>query len=330
MIWCVDNRSGRPAALQYFDYIGQDPISVEWIIASHWHDDHVKGLAETLKACRAARFCSSSALSADEFLATVAPYDQRANFQRGSGVSELFNVLEELKRSGRSPAKKAGPDRRIDFLLSTDRPYQCEIWTLSPSDEQVNRFLIEIGKLVPQLRETRRPFPTQHVNDLSVVTLLSIGSFAVVLAADLEETTSEHTGWTPIVASTGRPQVKAGIFKVPHHGSENGHSEDAWQNLLTPKPIALTTPYNRGRKALPSKSDKVRIASLSSDFYLTSVTNVRRIKRDAAVEKTIREIGQGPRVAEPMTGIVRLRNGGLAAPEDWTVEFGGDAYKVIA
>jgi glyoxylase-like metal-dependent hydrolase (beta-lactamase superfamily II) len=50
---CVDDEIGQPAALAYLDNIGINPAEgVELVIASHWHDDHVKGY---LKWCGVAR-----------------------------------------------------------------------------------------------------------------------------------------------------------------------------------------------------------------------------------------------------------------------------------
>src|SRR6187399_53781 len=38
---CVDRSRGIPACLGYFQDIGVDPLTVELILVTHWHDDHV-------------------------------------------------------------------------------------------------------------------------------------------------------------------------------------------------------------------------------------------------------------------------------------------------
>jgi hypothetical protein len=328
---CRSSQTNRPVALEYFEHIGVLATSVMLIVATHWHDDHIFGLATTLQACTNAKFCCSSALSSKEFLATVAPYNKRLLFAGSSGVSELFEVLEELRSSGRMPATRAAQDRRIIRIppLILAHAYPCEIWTLSPSDAQIHAFYREIGKLVPKLRETRARLPSQKTNLLSVVTLVQVGPFAALLGADLEETATAQTGWTPIVHSAARPDVKSQIFKVPHHGSENGHSPEVWASMLIPKPISITTPYNGGRKPLPSEQDKARISQLSSDFYVIAPSQPGKPRKfSKAVEKTIAEQGIILSADEPSTGLVRLRNGGSSNPNAWSVELAGDAYRV--
>ncbi len=326
----MDNQSNKPAALEYFNYIGLSPEAVKLIIATHWHDDHISGLASTLKSCRNAKFCCSSAFSSKEFLAAVAPYDMRLQFSGGSGVSELFEVLEELRTSGRTPAA-AIADRRIVHIAASSLTlgYPCEIWTLSPCDAQIQAFHKEVGRLIPALRETKMRLPSQKTNLLSVVTLVQVGSFAALLGADLEETKNPNTGWTPIVRSTGRPNVKSQIFKVPHHGSRNGHCGDVWSSMLEPKPISIATPFSGGRKPLPSKEDKVRISKLSSDMFVTAPTESGRHRRlPRAVEKTIIEQNIELKAAEANTGRVRLRSGGTRVLNAWSVELDGLAYRV--
>lgn len=322
---CRSSQTSHPVALEYFEHIGVKTNSVILIVATHWHDDHISGLAATLQACAKAKFCCSSALSSSEFLATVAPYDQRLHFAGSSGVSELFEVLRELGESNRMPAKRAGPDRRIVQIqpLNLAHGYPCEIWTLSPSDAQIEAFYAEIGQLVPKLRETRARLPSQKTNLLSVVTLVQVGPFAALLGADLEGTANPQTGWTT------RPSSMSQIFKVPHHGSENGHSPEVWSSMLNPKPVSIATPYSGGRKPLPSEQDKARISQLSSDFYVTAPTQSGRSRKlPKAVEKTIAEQGIKLCPAEPSTGLIRLRNGGSQNPNTWSVELAGNAYRV--
>lgn len=69
---CMNRSARKPAALAYFDEIATDPTkSVELILATHWHDDHVAGIDKIVEACPQARFWCSEALKCEEFLALL-------------------------------------------------------------------------------------------------------------------------------------------------------------------------------------------------------------------------------------------------------------------
>ena len=49
---CIDNVSAGPASLRYLRDLGIDPArQVKWILTTHWHDDHIRGLSATLRLC---------------------------------------------------------------------------------------------------------------------------------------------------------------------------------------------------------------------------------------------------------------------------------------
>ena len=44
------DKDGNPGSLQYLESIGCDPAqSVALIVASHWHDDHIRGMEKMVK-----------------------------------------------------------------------------------------------------------------------------------------------------------------------------------------------------------------------------------------------------------------------------------------
>ena len=61
---CIDVDTKQPATLQYFSQLGIEPASaLKLIVASHWHDDHIRGLGEVFKSAPSALFaCSMSIL----------------------------------------------------------------------------------------------------------------------------------------------------------------------------------------------------------------------------------------------------------------------------
>ena len=66
-----------------------------------------------------------------------------------------------------------------------------------------------------------------------------------------------------------RPVERAEVFKVPHHGSANAHSDAVWESMIAKDAIAIVTPLNVGRKKLPGAADLRRLLKLTPDVYVT-------------------------------------------------------------
>ena len=59
---CI-NHEGKPRALEYLESIGVNPAQgVDLIVATHWHDDHIRGMAKLVEVCSKANFCCTNAL----------------------------------------------------------------------------------------------------------------------------------------------------------------------------------------------------------------------------------------------------------------------------
>ena len=63
---CFDKHR-EPAALAYLRGLDSDPAeSVRLIVATHWHDDHIRGMGELVEVCKNAVFCCASVLGKRE------------------------------------------------------------------------------------------------------------------------------------------------------------------------------------------------------------------------------------------------------------------------
>src|SRR5262249_7615621 len=153
-------------------------------------------------------------------------------------------------------AKRALADRTLITIPDTmlAHGYRCTITSLSPSDKQTQMFMTDLVGLMPDPRKSETRCIVRKPNNLAVAIWLSVGPVSLLLGADLEETSDPETGWSIVLNSTGRPNGKASVFKIPHHGSANGHCADVWTQMLLPKPIAILTPYDNGRTKLPKSS----------------------------------------------------------------------------
>jgi len=316
----TDNRA--PVALEYLENIGVDPsTAVCAVVVTHWHDDHINGMAKILESCPSAMFCCPQAMTTCEFVRYVQINATRNMMVAGSGTKELQNVFEVLARKNADQRllKYATADKRIWDLEG------CEIWCLSPSDEQYTQFLAELTSLMPEINKPKRRIVPFTPNNNSIVIQVCWGAESILLGADLENTSSPRSGWTAVVSSTGRPQHRSTVFKIPHHGSENAHSEDAWESLLEPNVIAATSPFAKGKKKLPAPSDISRILAKTDNAFLAK----KRIKSvtkgsSSVVAKMIREATKNYEEFEKGYGFVRMRKE-IGSKVNWSIDLSPEA-----
>lgn len=327
IIDCCSDESGHPAPLTYLNKIGVSADNVKIIIATHWHDDHIKCMSNLLCACKNAKFCMSNILEKKEFLAFIDRSNRKLSTDKfSSGVEELSGVIDELETRGLVPAY-ANQDKRIGNIAAGKLAHSkaVEIWTLSPTDTSISRFLTEIASKLPKEKETKRRAASIKPNETSVVVYISIGDdLAILLGADLEE--KKYKSWSEILSSSGRPMIKASLFKIPHHGSITAHHDDVWSEMLN-NPICVLTPWNRSSK-LPAIGDVKRILHHSDKSFSTkNIVRNKRKKRDASVQKKIDDISKSVSVVSKEVGIVRSRID-MSVESDWSVNLFSGACKL--
>jgi hypothetical protein len=123
------------------------------------------------------------------------------------------------------------------------------------------------------------------------------------------------------VDSKARPVGKACVFKIPHHGSSNGHQPRVWSEMLTEEPFAVLSPFVNGKTELPTRADIRRIRALTPNAFSTNkLLSNQQIKRHGAVEKMIKETVKAIRVIPNTPGHVRLRKTVGAGDSNWSVQ----------
>ena len=312
---CLDT-DGTPRALRYLESIGVDPAeAVALIVATHWHDDHIRGMARLVDVCKKAAFCCASVLLHREFLTAVGALEDRHLSVAGSGLREIHGVFSRLSQAASKP-KLALADRRI-FVQGA-----CEIWSLSPNDTNFLHFLKTIAGLLPEVGKSKTRIPSLSPNDVAVALWVRVDDVAVLLGSDLEK-----RGWVDILQNAARPNGKASAFKVSHHGSENAHEPGVWKRMLAPDPFAVLTPWRKGSRSLPNQHDVQRILSDTTNAYATArIGSSARapVRRSSMVQRTIRESGVALRRLAMSPGAVRLRRP-IGLRTRWNVETLGSA-----
>ena len=310
---CVDAQG--PRALQYLESIGLDPAqAVALIVATHWHDDHMRGMSKLVQVCNRAAFCCAAALCEKELLAKIYALADRHHSEAGSGVGEIYRTFAQLKRSKSKPI----------FALANRRIFAqgpCEIWSLSPSDSAFQNFLASLGSLMPKAGQAKIRLPSLSPNKVAVVLWIRVEDVVMLLGSDMES-----QGWMEILQSGERSTDRASVFKVPHHGSAGADHPSVWRRLLVTDPYAMLTPWRRGGQVLPTRDDARRILSHTVNAYATSreLWSKRKVHRPFAVEKTIHSAGATLRIYATSAGMVRLRRP-LGSQVPWQVEKFGPA-----
>jgi beta-lactamase superfamily II metal-dependent hydrolase len=302
---------------------------VRLIVATHWHADHVKGMADLVRACSKAQFVCSGAIRSDEFKQIVARFSSEEVGAPRPPLSEVKRCFEAIaSRKGTTaykPADFANAHQILDKFIVNSR--RIEVMALSPSaQDRLNALEAFASYFVPVDEPALGLSPTSQ-NHASVVIAVSLDNEHILLGADLECTGSQYTGWNAVVASTIRPQAMATLFKVPHHGSSNAQSIDVWKKMLVPSASAVVTPYASSQ--LPRPEGVQWLTARTTEAYLTSVPAGARVRRRPEVERTIKETTvnfSSSRLSEE-AGIVRFRKR-AGSPGPWQVEKFGAAVKL--
>ncbi len=312
---CIDAISGRSQALLYLESIGVQPErDVVLILSSHWHDDHIRGLADTVETCRKARFVCSDAIQGKHFLTITELKKGLPPSRHGSGVDEFRRIFSILRNRGQSPMLASE-----NKLLLTG---SVKLWSLSPSAAASLNFREHIVEFLRTEAGIGQSISEPSENSASVVLWLETASRHVLLGGDLERGKDDDNGWRRILFLQERSLAKADVFKVPHHGAENACHPGVWTKMVTPEPIALLTPWELAGNFLPRKDDANRILRHSKEAYITACqpSVQRRLKRHPPVERMIRQFTRNFHQVVCRPGHVRVRWGSGDANQKPAVE----------
>lgn len=260
---CLNDDGSHPA-LGYLRAMNVKPAErVKLIVATHWHDDHIRGMAGAVDTCMAAKFACSEALSPREIVQAIGSYMPPGWASLTSGVEEMRRVFELLV--ARTPRAEAMWVVERRPLYERHGAVPCRVMALSPSDRMVRESHEGISGVIARGTSGRVPVPNLNLG--AVVLLVEVGDAGVLLGADLQEVPGG--GWTAVMACLAGGERQCEIFKVPHHGSVNGHLENVWTTMVTPEPQAVLCPHHNGRNHLPTPADLARLCNLAH-LHVTS------------------------------------------------------------
>lgn len=313
---CIDPNSNAPASATYLAQIGIDADLVRAIIASHWHDDHVRGISRLAESYPNAEFMISAVFDNDDARAFIAAYSGAASAGLSRGGKELFSAMK--LRDNVFPLF-----HRSNVLEAVLNGRSVRVTALSPVPAAFSQFLAHLAQYIPP-KGKASPInfaPELHPNLSAVALHIDMGDDAVLLGADLED--HKTCGWSTVVADKwSGARIPATAYKVAHHGSYTGDCSQVWKTLLKSEPIAFLTPWTCGGHRLPTDVDQNRIKGLTPHAYISSAAS-RRPDMDSRQLKRLEDICK--KVARVNTGFGAVRLRKQISAKSWSVELFGAA-----
>lgn len=320
---CRYPKSKLPIAIEYLEHIGLDPSNVvRCVLATHWHDDHIRGLGDLVRRCSTAVFAMSAALSQSQFFQLVLEVEeQNKRVAASSSASEFADILDQFASRAVQP-----PSNATDGFLLYEGGFKgrVQIKALSPSPATVRDAHIDIAsKLITsaKTRTLRRLDP----NDLSVAVQVSTGTRDLLLKADLENSSNHLSGWNAVLSSPLRPQRQSEFIKVGHHGSENADNDEVWNTMITSNSISIVTPYSRLVSPLPRDGDIVRLKKRMTTLYATTWPPSAKPPRRQGVDGLVKSATRSRHALNRRPGFVRVRFSLASSRSPHTVETFGSA-----
>lgn len=314
---CLESDAGAPASGAYLDKIGVDPGQVRAIVASHWHEDHTKGISQLVTKYPTADFVISAVFTGRDASAFLSAYSGESSSGLARGAKELYSAVSS--RDNVSPAL-----HRSIVMEDTLNKRSVRVTALSPVPAAYAQSIAHLAQYLP-----KKGGPINHVPELapnfeSIVLHIDLDDDAILLGSDLEDHGSH--GWTAVLADQWSGVRKpATAYKIAHHGSSSGDCPQIWATLLQPDPIACLTPWMLAGRRLPTDTDRQRVKGNTPHAYIASGSS-RKPQMDSSQLKRIRDIGKNVLLVDSGFGAVRLRKK-IGAPA-WGVELFGAAQQL--
>lgn len=265
---CRNPQTKRPVAMDYLHGLGIEPReAVSAVGVTHWDSDHIRGMGQLVQACRSAAIWCTAALDSAEFATLVAlERDHPKAFtgrlreiaaitavctERGEQIRYMMEASMLLRRSG-----DGLPPR--------------EVHVLSPSFRSKDLSTLKVRGVLDIPKNLAEAVKRMSSNDASAVMMVTFGTRAALLGADLEDHDDDRCGWVAAIGRGREVGLRADFVKIPHHGSQDADHDDIWTDLLTGNPAAAMTPFRSGSTNLPKSTDRDRIRGRTDRAYLTS------------------------------------------------------------
>lgn len=241
---CVDTITQTCLPIAYLVDIGvKVKEQVKYVICTHWHDDHIRGLHDVLEACsNDVIFCVAIASEKLKFLYEI----QRGNlYEPDRGVrKELILTMDKVKEKG-IKVKRLLQDLPVFEMGS------CKCHALSPSQKELEMFFNELayaiseqGQVLSQ-KEMLSSVPTADIesaDDISDEVFATLEADAGIEPASFTESDYQDLERLKEDSKSSKPNINdrsvALLFNIQGHhvvlGADlevSSDSECGWQSV---------------------------------------------------------------------------------------------------
>ena len=325
--------NGPCLPLAYLKEIGVSPEKVRLLLATHWHDDHIRGFSHLVEAFPQAEVALAWPHTRDALYKLV-KLDDRAKVKAGIGwassTRELRLILRMLESRCGSPGDVDFLQPQQDMTLLKEDEGHIEVIALSPSARTIRNYMRDIIRVIErQEKSTDLRIVFKKPNLLSIAAYLKMHYHRAILGADLEAKT--NGGWSQIIDKCKglKGQPRATLFKVPHHGSENAYDARVWESLLDEGVIANIAPWNLNGM-LPTEEMLKKYGHLTKELYLTCDHQVMLTYREQKIKQAFRQLNIKLDPVKYVHGHIRSRINITSPESKWKVEYRGTAKKYSA
>lgn len=299
-----------------------DLDDVIFVVCTHWHSDHVRGLAEIIDCCHQAKLVLPAFFNQEKAFKALF-YGSISN--QSTIARELHNCLKVLRtRDGvlKEPMY-LGP--RDDIRTVAFNGVNVEVRSFSPSDHAKKLYDVLLAKSSFQEMADSELEPNMCSSVLDITTdnhLLS-----VLLGADLECNRADSNdinckgncescfemGWCNIIVESEkyRTRTKYNYVKASHHSSVNGYCPELMDNKIDKENTIITTTVfeNGAGVRLPQAGMMQQYLSKVNNYYITASQPKPIVVKDVKTEiEGMKHIAvENVKAVESQCGVITTR-----------------------
>lgn len=303
----------NPVAIDYLEKIGLSIGNIIGIICSHWDDDHIRGVSEVASKLKGINV-GIPVIFTERELDKIREYLGYTEASSDEVRMNEFTKLLELNDEDAIELRHCVPQRQLFSQEIGNKEVIVE--TLSPSDKQYRNFINQL--VMPKEGDSMQSIDFTN-NSISVVSIIKFRDKCCLFGGDLE---NGHNEWNGIINNYNHP--KAEIFKIPHHGSENGFSKDVWKQIVD-NPISVITRFNRGKVRLPQDEQVEIIRGKSRKVFVVGGVN-------KPMKGSMNKILEGFDTQQPRQIVMKKEKLGMVRltynSSDWKIETYGEVEEI--